>query len=84
MATIKAFIKPTKGKALTKVRFYISRGRGSSMLYWTSDIDINPEHWDSKKEQYKAKVLVNAIERSDFIRSVNVLTIHLLTHLQSC
>jgi integrase len=79
MATIKAFIKPTKGKALTKVRFYISRGRGSNMLYWTSGLDINPEHWDSKKEQYKAKVLVNAIERADFNRTVNVLKDVLLT-----
>jgi len=79
MATIKAFIKPTKGKILTKVRFYISRGRGNSMLYWTSDIDINPEHWDSKKEQYKAKVLVGALERSDFNRMVNTLKDVLLT-----
>jgi integrase len=79
MATIKAFIKPTKGKALTKVRFYISRGRGNSMLYWTSDVDINPEHWDSKKEQYKAKVLVGALERSDFNRTINTLKDVLLT-----
>lgn len=79
MATIKAFIKPTKGKSNTKVRFYISRGRGSSMIYWTSDIDINPEHWDSKKEQYKAKVLIGAFERADFNRTINHLKDVLLT-----
>ena len=73
MATVKAFIKPTKGKSITKVRFYISRGRGNTMLYWTSEIDVNPEHWDSNKEQFKAKVLIGNFERSDFNKSINYL-----------
>jgi len=71
MATVKAFIKPTKGKSLTKVRFYVSRGRENSMLYWTSEIEMNPEHWDTKKEQYKAKILIGGLERAEFNRSIN-------------
>lgn len=73
MATVKAFIKPTKGKLLTKVRFYISRGRGNKMLYWTSEIDVNPEHWDVKKEEYKAKILFGGFERAEFNKSINYL-----------
>ena len=73
MATVKAFIKPTKGKSVTKVRFYISRGRGNTMLYWTSEIEINPEHWDTNKEQFKAKVIIGNLERAEFNKSINYL-----------
>lgn len=73
MATVKAFIKPTKGKSLTKIRFYISRGRGKQILYWTSEIEINPYYWDSKKDQFKANVLIGNFERADFNKSINYL-----------
>lgn len=79
MATVKAFIKPTKGKSHTRVRFYISRGRGKSMLYWTSDIEIKPEHWDNKREQIKAKILISAFERAEFNRNINLVKDVLLT-----
>ena len=44
MANVSAFLKPTKGKPTTKVRFYVSRGRSEPRLFYTSDIEINAEY----------------------------------------
>ena len=52
MATIRAFIRTTR-KDNTKVRFRLSDGR-STTLYYVSDIEVNPNHWDKTKEQLKS------------------------------
>ncbi len=53
MANVSAFIKPTKKDSKTKVRFYVTRGRTEKRLFYTSDIEVNPEHFDSKSGTIK-------------------------------
>ena len=72
MATVKAFIRPTsrKGnKTEVPVRFRLSDG-ANVQLYHTSDIMVDPEVWDAKKECIKAKVLYHRIKRINFANSV--------------
>lgn len=71
MANVSAFLKPTKGKPTTKVRFYISRGRNEARLYYTSNIDVNPECFDSKKQIIKERIIYNDKARANFNQSVN-------------
>jgi integrase len=70
MATIKVFIDPPikKGK-MAKVRFRLSDGR-KTQLYYTSEIKVLPDNWDSKNETIKAKVVFKAEERTAFNKSV--------------
>ena len=71
MATVKAFIRTSsKKKELSvAVRFRLSDGR-STQLYYKSDITVNPDCWDDKKECIKTKILFNRIERINFARSI--------------
>ena len=72
MATIKAFIRPTSRKGNKKevpVRFRLSDG-ANVQLYHTSDIMVDPELWDAKKECIKAKVLYHRIKRINFANSI--------------
>ena len=71
MANVTAFLKPTKGKPTTKLRFYVTRGRDIKILYYTSDIEINPEVFDSKKQIIKERIIYNEKERANFNKSVN-------------
>ena len=71
MATVKAFIRTStkKKEQSAVVRFRLSDGR-TTQLYYKSDITVNPDYWDDKKECIKAKILFNRIERINFARSV--------------
>ena len=71
MANVSAFLKPTKGKPTTKVRFYVSRGRSETRLFYTSDIEVNAECFDSKKQIIKERLIYNDKARADFNKAVN-------------
>jgi len=71
MANVSAFIKPSKGKSDTKVRFYLSRGRSETRLFYTSNIEVNTECFDSKKQIIKERIIYNDKARADFNKSVN-------------
>lgn len=71
MANVSAFIKPSKGKQKTKIRFYISRGRNEKRLFYTSEIEINPEVFDSKKQIIKERIVYNDKARAEFNKSIN-------------
>ena len=72
MSTIKAFIRVSqkrKNNIDVAVRFRLSDGR-SVQLFYKSNIYVDPEIWDSKKECIKAKVLYSSSERTRFDNSV--------------
>lgn len=72
MSTIKAFIRVSqkrKNNIDVAVRFRLSDGR-SVQLFYKSNIYVEPEIWDSKKECIKAKVLYSSSERARFDNSV--------------
>ena len=72
MSTIKAFIRVSqkrKNNIDVAVRFRLSDGR-SIQLFYKSNIYVDPEIWDSKKECIKAKVLYSSSERTRFDNSV--------------
>ena len=70
MATITAFIRTSSKKAKkVNVRFRLRDGRAVQLLY-SSDITVNPEHWNPAKEEIKAKVLMDPVERAEFNRNV--------------
>lgn len=72
MANVSAFIKPTKKDAKTKVRFYLTRGRTEKRLFYTSDIEVVPEHFDSKKHIIKERIsFYTDIARAEFNNSVS-------------
>ena len=71
MANVTAFLKPAKGKPTTKVRFYVSRGRDKSLLYYTSEIIVDPELFDKKKQIIKERIVYNDGARAEFNKSVN-------------
>ena len=39
-------------------------------LLYSSDITVNPEHWNPKKEEIKVKILMDPAERAEFNRTV--------------
>ena len=70
MATVTAFIR-TSAKKLrdVNVRFRLRDGRQIQLLY-SSDITVNPEHWNPKKEEIKAKVVMDPVLKAEFNRNV--------------
>ncbi len=73
MATVKAFIRVSakkKSDADVAVRFRVSDGR-TVQLFHKSDIFVDPDVWDAKKECIKAKVLYNSKDRVKFDSSVS-------------
>ena len=58
MATITAFIRSTKKTGNVKIRFRLYDGR-DTQLFYISNIEINPLHFDEKRGCYKSKVLIN-------------------------
>lgn len=71
MATVKAFIRTSKkNTAKVKVRFRLTDGR-SVQLFHRSEIEVEPELWDKKKECYKAKCLIDATKRTDFNKAIS-------------
>jgi len=69
MATVKAFIRTTTKGNNVNIRFRLSDGR-NIQLFHKSEITVNPEIWDSKKETIKAKVLYHDTERNNFNNSI--------------
>ena len=70
MATVTAFIRvSTKKKDKVNVRFRLRDGRAVQLLY-VSDLTVNPEHWNPKKEEIKAKALVHPTEKAEFNKMV--------------
>lgn len=71
MSTIQAFIRTTKRKTNSvNVRFRLRDGR-SVQLFHKSELTIDPEVWDEKKQAIKAKVIYPAKERKEFNDAVN-------------
>ncbi len=70
MATVTAFIRvSTKKTKEANVRFRLRDGRAVQLLY-SSDLTVNPEHWNPKKEEVKAKILMDPADRAEFNRNV--------------
>lgn len=70
MATVKAFIRTsTKAKDFVNVRFRLTDGR-SVQLFHKSDLKVNPDDFDSKKEAIKAKILFNDKARKEFNKAI--------------
>ena len=70
MATVTAFIRvSTKKTKKANVRFRLRDGRSIQLLL-ASDIEVNPEHWDSTKQELKAKILFDTAKRAEFNKSV--------------
>jgi len=70
MATVKAFIRTTTKDKDVNVRFRLSDGR-DIQLFHKSEITVNPESWDSKKEAIKARVLFDENHRIIFNDLIN-------------
>lgn len=70
MATIKAFVRATGKKVFVNVRFRLTDGR-SVQLFHKSDIKVNPNDFDSKKETIKAKVIFNEKARKEFNKAIS-------------
>lgn len=70
MATVTAFIRTSKKHSeQTNVRFRLSAGR-QTQLFHVSEILVNPNLWDAKRQEIKAKVLCNAKVRSTLLANV--------------
>lgn len=70
MATVTAFIRvSTKKVQKANVRFRLRDGRNVQLLY-ASHIEVNPDYWDSKKQELKAKILYDTAKRAEFNKSV--------------
>lgn len=70
MATITAFIRvATTKKKTANVRFRLRDGRNVQLLY-SSKIEVLPERWDSKREEIRAKVVMNPAEKAQFNKEV--------------
>ncbi len=73
MSTIKAFIRVSqkrKNNIDVAVRFRLSDGR-SVQLFYKSEIYVDPEVWDQKRECIKAKVLYSTADRNAFDNSIS-------------
>jgi integrase len=70
MATVKAFVRTSTKNKNANVRFRLSDGR-DIQLFHKSELTINPDVWDEKKEAIKAKILYHETDRINFNNSVN-------------
>jgi len=63
MATVTAFIRVSK-KDIDKayIRFRLRDGR-KLQLFHASNIEVNPANWDKKRQEIKAKIIINSDER---------------------
>ena len=70
MATVTAFIRvSTKKTKEANVRFRLRDGRAAQLLY-ASDLTVNPDYWNPKKEEIKARIVMDLAERAEFNRKV--------------
>ena len=65
MATVTAFVRTssTKSDVNVNLRFRLRDGR-NTQLFYKSEIMLNPELWDGKKEKVKSKVACAKAERT--------------------
>lgn len=71
MASIQAFIRTTTKKTNSvNVRFRLRDGR-KVQLFHKSELEVNPELWDNKKQAIKAKIVYPSLERKIFNDAVN-------------
>jgi len=71
MATIQAFIRTSTKKAdKVVVRFRLRDGR-SIQLFHKSEIEVNPDIWDSDKQIIKARVVYDEVERVKFNKRIS-------------
>jgi integrase len=71
MATVQAFIRTsTKKTNSVNVRFRLRDGR-TIQLFHKSELTINPDLWDEKKQSVKAKVIYPELERKIFNDAIN-------------
>ena len=78
MANVSAFLKPTKKQPTTKVRFYVSRGRTEKRLFYTSDIEVNADFFDTKKQIIKERIVYDNNAREIFNTKVSNLKTNIL------
>lgn len=71
MSTIKAFIRTSVKKKNGKinVRFRLSDGR-NIQLFHKSEIEVDPDAWDSKNECIKSRIVFDQKERDKFNNSI--------------
>lgn len=70
MATVTAFIRVSTKKAdKANIRFRLRDGR-HLQLFYKSNIEVNPAHWDPKKQEIKSKVVYDDDKRAKFNTSV--------------
>lgn len=61
MATVSAFIRKTSS-SLAKIRFRLRDGR-NLQLFYVSNILVEPDLWDNKKQEVKSRILVSKEKR---------------------
>lgn len=70
MATIKAYIRTVKKKTDdVNIRFRLSAGRGIQ-LFHVSEITVNPDKWDEKRQEIKSRSLVSDSYRREINAAV--------------
>ena len=70
MATVTAFIRvASKKKDKVNVRFRLRGGRAVQLLY-VSDLTVNPDHWNPKKEEIKPKAIMHPADKAEFNKLV--------------
>ena len=70
MATVTAFIRvASKKKDKVNVRFRLRDGRAVQLLY-VSDLTVNPDHWNPKKEEIKPKAIMHPADKAEFNKLV--------------
>lgn len=65
---IKAIVRTTIKTDKAKLRFRVYQGKIEMSI--KTDVVVNPDHWDNKKETIKSKVAINPLERADLILAV--------------
>jgi len=80
MPTITPILKKStkKGNSYSKLIFRVSVHRGVTPFY-TSDILVNWEHWDTKKRRLKDRAHINPIEREQVEREILLTKTRLLS-----
>lgn len=72
MATVKAYVRSSKKNNIVNVRFRLSTP-GAKLLYYVSDLQINVDLFDNKREEIKSRALYPDKERRIFNEKVNEL-----------
>ena len=70
MATVKAYVRSSKKNNIVNVRFRLSTP-GAKLLYYVSDLQINVDLFDNKREEIKSRALYPDKERRIFNEKVS-------------